>query len=284
MQMANAVDINGLHPAALMLPVAGEKKRVFSWQENLTPDTKSEISKAFVESKDSAYVMVPVDVLLSTELSSEMANHQETTWKDDLREFFKNGGLLMYPLTVLFALGLLIALWRFIWLSVKGFGRLSARRVVNALKAGDIEGARKLSAKTYGEVGRVLKTVLTKNYKDRESAERALEELFSAEVPKLDFGLNWISVFAAVAPLLGLLGTVMGMIELFDVITMHGTSDPNLLAGGISIALVTTEAGLMVAIPLQLLHTFLVNRCDALRSRMEKAGLAVLNALWIKEK
>ena len=284
MQMANAVDINGLHPAALMLPVAGEKKRVFSWQENLTPDTKSEISKAFVESKDSAYVMVPVDVLLSTELSSEMANHQETTWKDDLREFFKNGGLLMYPLSVLFALGLLIALWRFVWLSYRGFGSIAAHRVIKALKAGDIESARKLAVKTHGEVGRVLKTVLTKNYKDRESAERALEELFSAEVPKLDFGLNWISVFAAVAPLLGLLGTVMGMIELFDVITMHGTSDPKLLAGGISIALVTTETGLIVAIPLQLIHTFLVNRSEALRGRMEKAGLAVLNALWIKEK
>ena len=94
----------------------------------------------------------------------------------------------------------------------------------------------------------------------------------------------YLFCFGCVAPLLGLLGTVMGMIELFDVITMHGTSDPKLLAGGISIALVTTEAGLMVAIPLQLLHTFLVNRCDALRSRMEKAGLAVLNALWIKEK
>ena len=284
MQMANAVDINGLHPAALMLPVAGEKKRVFSWQENLTPDTKSEISKAFVESKDSAYVMVPVDVLLSTELSSEMANHQETTWKDDLREFFKNGGLLMYPLSVLLALGLLIALWRFIWIACKAFGRIAAHRVIKALKAGDIEAARKLVVKTHGEVGKVLKTVLTKNYKDRESAERALEELFSAEVPKLDFGLNWISVFAAVAPLLGLLGTVMGMIELFDVITMHGTSDPKLLAGGISIALVTTETGLIVAIPLQLIHTFLVNRSEALRGRMEKAGLAVLNALWIKEK
>ena len=108
--------------------------------------------------------------------------------------------------------------------------------------------------------------------------------MFSAEVPKIEAGLSWISVFASIAPLLGLLGTVMGMIELFDVITMHGTSDPKLLAGGISIALVTTEAGLLVAIPLQLLHTFLVNRADALRGRMEKAGLAVLNALWIKEK
>ena len=65
---------------------------------------------------------------------------------------------------------------------------------------------------------------------------------------------------------------------------MHGTSDPKLLAGGISIALVTTEAGLIVAIPLQLLHTLLVNIADSVRTRMEKTGLAVLNAIWIKEK
>ena len=267
-----------------MLPVAGEKKRAFSWQENLTPDTKSEISKAFTSSKDSAYSMVPVDVLLSTELSSEMANHQEKTWKDELREFFKNGGILMYPIVTLFALGLLVALWRFVWLMVVGFGGLSTRRCIKALKKGDIDTARQLSAKAHGKVGKVLRTVLAKNYAGREGAEKALEELFSADVPKLESGLTWISVFAATAPLLGLLGTVMGMIELFDVITMHGTSDPKLLAGGISIALVTTEAGLIVAIPLQLIHTFLMNRADALRTRMESAGLTVLNALWIKEK
>lgn len=284
MQMANAVDINGLHPAALMLPVAGEKKRVYNWQENLTPDTKKDVAKVFANVNDSAFVMVPVDVLLSTELSSELANHQETTWKDKLRQFFKDGGIIMYPIVALFAIGLLIALWRFVWLMVRGFGGIANRRVLKALKAGDIDTARSLAAKTHGEVGKVLRTVLSKNYAGREGAEKALEELFSADVPKLESGLTWISVIAATAPLLGLLGTVMGMIELFDVITMHGTSDPKLLAGGISIALVTTEAGLMAAIPLQLLHTFLVNRADAVRSRMESAGLAVLNALWIKEK
>ena len=283
MQMANAVDINGLHPAALMLPVAGEKKRVFSWQENLTPDTKSEISKAFVAANDSAYVMLPVDVLLSTELSSEMANHQETTWKDDLKVFFKNGGILMYPIATLFGLGLLIVLWRLIWLVIAGFGGLSTRRCIKALEKGDVAMARSLTSKLHGKVGKVLRTVLGKNYANRASAEKALEEVFAAESPKIEMGLSWISVFAATAPLLGLLGTVMGMIELFDVITMHGTSDPKLLAGGISIALVTTEAGLIVAIPLQLLHTFLTNRADALRGRMEAAGLAVLNALWINE-
>ena len=224
----------------MMLPVAGEKKRTFSWKENLSTETKAGIAKVFANVNDSAFVMVPVDVLLSTELSSELANHTETTWKDDFKQFFKDGGILMYPIAALFLLGVLMFLWRFAWLA--------------------------------------------KAYTDRASAEKALEVLFAGEVPKLEKGLSWISVFASTAPLLGLLGTVMGMSELFDVITMHGTSDPKLLAGGISIALVTTEAGLIVAIPLQLLHTFLVNRADALRTRMEKSALAVLNAIWIKEK
>ena len=161
---------------------------------------------------------------------------------------------------------------------------MSARRALRALAAGDVDEARKQAKSARGAVGKVLRTALLKNYPSRASAEKGLEELFAGEVPKIEKALSWISVFAATAPLLGLLGTVMGMIELFDVITMHGTSDPKLLAGGISIALVTTEAGLIVAIPLQLLHTFLVNRADALRGRMEKAGLAVLNAIWIRER
>lgn len=285
MQMANsAMDSLGNRPSALMLPVAGEKKRAFSWQENLNPETKSEVSKAFAEAQDSAFVNIPVDVLLSTELSSELANHQETTWKDELITFFTNGGILMYPIVTLFGLGLLIVVWRLLWLVIFGFGGFGARRALKALEKGDVEKARSESKKAHGLVGTVLKTVLLKEYGGRAAAEKALEEVFSAKVPKIESGLTWVSVFAATAPLLGLLGTVMGMIELFDVITMHGTSDPKLLAGGISIALVTTEAGLIVAIPLQLLHTFLATRADALRGRMEKAGLAVLNALWIKEK
>lgn len=122
----------------------------------------------------------------------------------------------------------------------------------------------------------------SKKYSSRAEAEKAIEEVFAAETPAIERGLSSISIMASTAPLLGLLGTVMGMIELFQVITMHGTSDPKLLAGGISIALITTEAGLIVAIPLQLCHTFLGNKADKIIGRMEKAGLAVLNALWIK--
>ena len=283
MQMADKVaDINGIKPAALMLPVAGEKKRVFSWQENLTVETKKDVEKAFVNAKDSQFVQVPVDVLLSTELSSEIANHQEKTWKDEFREFFNNGGIMMYPLSAIFIFGILIVVWRFIWIIVVSFGGLQTYQALKALKQGDINNAKSLAARSFGYVGKVLKLGLQNEYPNRESLEKAYEELFAKYVPKIERGLNWVGVFAAVAPLLGLLGTVMGMIELFDVITMHGTSDPKLLAGGISVALVTTETGLIIAIPLQLMHTFLSNRADSLRGKMENTGLAVLNAKFLK--
>ena len=140
--------------------------------------------------------------------------------------------------------------------------------------------AKELSKGVKGSVGCVLSSILSKEFKTRENAEKILEEVFAKETPALEKGLSSISVMATTVPLLGLLGTVMGMIQLFEVITLHGTSDPKLLAGGISVALVTTEAGLMVAIPLQLLHTFLSNRVDRLVAKMENTGLALLNAVF----
>lgn len=268
-------------PAAIMLPALGEKKRTFSWQENLTPEVREQVAAALAT--DSSFALVPADVLLSTALSSEIANYTESTYTDKAQEFFRDGGILMYPILVLFLLGLLIALERFIVILWK-YRSGSSRKVMKALNNGDIEKAKALAAKLRGSVGRVLKKVLSRDYADRAAAEKAVEEVFSAEVPKLERGLSTISVLATTAPLLGLLGTVMGMIELFEVITLHGTSDPKLLAGGISVALATTEAGLMAAIPLQLIHTFLVNRADALTAKMERAGLCVLNAFWLGEK
>ena len=228
---------------------------------------------------DSQKVLVPVDVLLSTALSSEIANYAEKDFMDEAKEFFHNGGILMYPIAALLILGLLIALERLIFILLKGRSGTSAK-VLKALKEGDLNKAKELSKSVKGSVGCVLSSVLSKEFKTRENAEKILEEVFAKETPALEKGLSSISVMATTAPLLGLLGTVMGMIQLFEVITLHGTSDPKLLAGGISVALVTTEAGLMVAIPLQLLHTFLSNCVDRLVAKMENTGLALLNAVF----
>jgi biopolymer transport protein ExbB len=125
----------------------------------------------------------------------------------------------------------------------------------------------------------VLCTTLANAERDREAIEDAVGEAVLKETPRIErFGAA-ITVFAAVAPLLGLLGTVTGMITTFDVITEFGTGDPKLLAGGISEALITTKLGLMVAIPTLLIGTLLRGWAEAIQVNMERAALHVINLL-----
>lgn len=266
---------------SMMLPAAGERGTSFAYRNMNSENIRSEVARAFEASRDSQYMMLPVDVLLSTKLSTELAASEEKSFRETFAQTFRDGGILMYPIALLFIVGILLVVERFIVLLVKG-ASLRYRKAIDLASSGNMEEAKALAKKMHGSVGKVVKAGILKDYADRASAEKAIEEVFASEVPALERGLSTISVMATTAPLLGLLGTVMGMIQLFQVITMHGTSDPKLLAGGISVALVTTEAGLIVAIPLQLLHTFIANRVDGIRARMEKAGLAVLNSRWIR--
>lgn len=267
---------------AIMLPMAGEKGRLFAWQDNLSPEVRALVAQAFFDSKNAPMVLLPSDVLLSTSLSSEMANRKEVGWKHQVRQFIRDGGLLIYPIMGLLVLALLLVLERFVVVMVRG--RCSGRqlkKVISLCEAGQSEDAKKLALQLKGSVGRVAQAVLKHPHAHRQSAEKSVEEVFANEIPALERRLTTISVFGASAPLLGLLGTVMGMIQLFEVITLYGTSDPKLLAGGISVALVTTQAGLMVAIPVQLLHNWITGRVDSLVAKMETTALKLLNALWI---
>jgi biopolymer transport protein ExbB len=120
---------------------------------------------------------------------------------------------------------------------------------------------------------------LAERNKSRDNIEKAIEEYLLAEGPKLDKNLDTVSVLAGAAPLLGLLGTVTGMIRLFQVITEVGTGDPKMMAGGISEALITTECGLAIAIPLILVHNWLRSRRNALISDAEMIAMQILNRL-----
>jgi biopolymer transport protein ExbB len=109
-----------------------------------------------------------------------------------------------------------------------------------------------------------------------------VKEVLLREVPRLERHLTTLSVLAAAAPLLGLLGTVSGLIAMFQVITQHGVNDPKLLAGGIGEALIATETGLLIAIPTLLGHNFLANRVDRIVADMEFYALKALNRVWPK--
>jgi len=129
-------------------------------------------------------------------------------------------------------------------------------------------------------LGRVLMVYEENRDADVETLELKLDDAILKEIPKLERGLNTVKVLAGVAPLLGLLGTVTGMIITFQAITLFGTGDPKLMAGGISQALVTTVLGLVAAIPLLLLHSFAAGRARTVQQILEEqsAGLIAASA------
>ncbi|MDJ0748681.1 MAG: MotA/TolQ/ExbB proton channel family protein [Woeseiaceae bacterium] len=158
-----------------------------------------------------------------------------------LTEKMHQGGYVGYAIITLGIIGVLIALLRLAALS-------TASRKVNAQLKRD-------TASTDNPLGRVLAAYESNKAADTETIELKLSEAALKEMPALTKGLLFIKVVSAVAPLMGLLGTVTGMIKTFQVITLYGAGDPKMMAGGISQALVTTVLGLLVAIPMVLLHT-----------------------------
>jgi len=158
-----------------------------------------------------------------------------------LGEKVDQGGIVGYSIISLGLIGLLIAIWRFM-------GLTAASRKVSAQLKSD-------SASTDNPLGRVLAAYESNRNADTETMELKLSEAGLKEMPGLTKGLLFIKVISVVAPLMGLLGTVTGMIKTFQVITLYGAGDPKMMAGGISQALVTTVLGLVVAIPMVLLHT-----------------------------
>ena len=151
------------------------------------------------------------------------------------------GGIVGYCIISLGIIGLLIAIWRWIGLSS------DSRRVTAQLKRD--------TASTDNPLGRVLAAYESNVAADTETIELKLSEAALKEMPALTKGLLFIKVVSVVAPLMGLLGTVTGMIKTFQVITLYGAGDPKMMAGGISQALMTTVLGLVVAIPMVLIHT-----------------------------
>ncbi len=151
------------------------------------------------------------------------------------------GGIVGYCIISLGIIGLLIAIWRWIGLSS------DSRRVSAQLKRD--------TASTDNPLGRVLAAYESNTNADTETIELKLSEAALKEMPGLTKGLLFIKVVSVVAPLMGLLGTVTGMIKTFQVITLYGAGDPKMMAGGISQALMTTVLGLVVAIPMVLIHT-----------------------------
>lgn len=189
------------------------------------------------------------------------------------------GGSIAYVIAALGLLALLMVMLRSVRLLAEGarVGNL-VDEVVVLVTEGRLSQARERVAAAGGTMARVLQSTLDALAGPRAQRDDVVHEAMLREIPGVERFSSAILVFAAVAPLLGLLGTVTGMISTFDVITEFGTGDPRMLSGGISEALITTKLGLVVAIPALLAGTLLNGRADALLASIQYGTLRVLNA------
>ncbi|MDT8408919.1 MAG: MotA/TolQ/ExbB proton channel family protein [Wenzhouxiangellaceae bacterium] len=193
-------------------------------------------------------------------------------------ETVSSGGAIGWIIFFLGIVGIVLVVLRVIFLRRAGS---STGRVLDAVsghvRRGDRDAALEVLSKRKSSTARVLAATIRNLNRDREHVEDIVSESILHENSHLNRFGSMIIVIAAVSPLLGLLGTVTGMIATFDVITEFGTGDPKLLSGGISIALVTTELGLIVAIPLLLFGNLLSGWAEGIKDSMEKAALRVIN-------
>jgi biopolymer transport protein ExbB len=247
------------------------------WSEDLSPAVEGALRRAFRSlvqgAPEAERLAVPLDV--TQRMTPESAG-ADASWWGRLRA----GGVVMIPLAGVAAIALLLMLERAWLLYVRNRAGVGlAREAITACQAGEADRAERLCAGRGGAVARVLEACLRRRSQSQLAMEDAIQEQLMHEQPRLQRFLSGLAILAAIAPLLGLLGTVTGIIETFGVIRATGRTEPGLMAGGISQALVTTATGLSIAVPILLVHALLRGRVRRLLSSAERHAAALLNVL-----
>ena len=200
--------------------------------------------------------------------------------QDNLFEHLKKGGPVMIPIIGLGLAALLIALLKWLQLSrIKLATAADLQLILSHIKTGNVAKATQHVTTMKGYVGDILKSAVENRHEKKEYLEEIMYEKMLSAKPALERFIPLIALTAATAPLLGLLGTVTGMINTFNMITVFGTGDPRMLSGGISEALITTKFGLVVAVPALICHAFVTRKVKGVLGTMEQISVGFINGL-----
>ena len=207
--------------------------------------------------------------------TEELGFHQELK-----KRFIEGGPGFMGIVLLCLILGLAIAIERIIFLnlSTTNSNKL-VQDVEEALSSGGVEAAKEVCRKTKGPVASIFYQGLDRADEDIDAAEKAVVAYGGVQMGQLEKNVSWVSLFIALAPMLGFMGTVIGMIDAFDKIEAAGDMQPSLVAGGIKIALLTTVFGLIVAIILQIFYNYIIAKIDSIVNDMEDASISLMDLL-----
>ena len=253
------------------------EQRLGSLEPNMSKLDDPEMAAAAVALFTNGSGPMPFDPTLGN--ASKIEETEDTVWQQ-----VEKGGPVMWPILILAGSALLVALYK--WFQLARVPKVSRRKVAALLKTlqrSDAKTAAKLAADMRGPTGEMLQAAVDHAHEQRELLEEVMFEKILETRLKLQSLLSFIALAASAAPLLGLLGTVTGMINTFKLITVFGTGDARTLSSGISEALLTTQYGLIVAIPSLLLYAFLSRRVRRTLDGMEKTAISFVNRLALAE-
>ena len=196
------------------------------------------------------------------------------------KRFIEGGPGFMGIVLLCLILGLAIAIERIIFLNLSTTNtKKLTEDVENALSSGGLDAAKEVCRYTKGPIASIFYQGLDRANEDLESAEKAVVAYGGVQMGQLEKNVSWISLFIALAPMLGFMGTVIGMIQAFDKIEAAGDMQPSLVAGGIKVALLTTVFGLVVAIILQVFYNYIIAKIDSIVNNMEDASITLMDIL-----
>ena len=211
---------------------------------------------------------------------TEVADEDLTFHQQLKKRFIEGGPGFMGIVLLCLILGLAIAIERIIFLNLSTTNtKKLTQNVEDALNSGGIEAAKEVCRNTKGPVASIFYQGLDRADEDIDAAEKAVVAYGGVQMGQLEKNVSWISLFIALAPMLGFMGTVIGMIQAFDKIEAAGDMQPSLVAGGIKVALLTTVFGLIVAIILQIFYNYIIAKIDSIVNDMEDASITLMDLL-----
>ncbi len=195
-------------------------------------------------------------------------------------KFIEGGAGFMSLVIICLILGLALCIERILYLSLsKTNTKKLLAAIEEALQNGGVEAAKEVCRNTRGPVASIFYQGLLRMDQGIEVVEKTVVSYGSVQMSQMESGLSWISLFIAIAPSLGFLGTVIGMLQAFDAIQAAGDISPNVVAGGMKVALITTVGGLIVAVILQIFYNYILSKIDGLTIDMEDASISLVDTL-----
>jgi len=224
---------------------------------------------------------VPAAMSADTEETAAAEAEAGKSLHSQLKQKFIEGGAgFMSTVLICLILGLAMALERVIYLNLStSNNKKLLLKVEDALASGGIEAAKEVCRNTSGPVASIFYQGLDRSDEGIDVVEKTVVAYGGVQAGLLEKGLSWLALFIALAPMLGFMGTVIGMIEAFDAIEVAGDISPSLVAGGIKVALITTVSGLVVAIILQIFYNYCVAKIDSIVNSMEDASISLIDIL-----